>query len=79
MLILSNKSTNISFCLFFEIETFEALEDMVLGLKMLNELSFLTSIIEPFVYTTSEAIKGLISEVLVSCGYPKSMISSKIS
>lgn len=49
MLILSNKSTNISFCLFFEIETLEALEDMVLGLKMLNELSFFTSMREPLV------------------------------
>jgi len=43
MLILSKRSTKISFCLFFEMETLEALEETVLGLKMLNELSFLTS------------------------------------
>lgn len=47
--ILSNKSTNISFCLFFEIETFEAFDETVLGLKILNELNFFTSRIEDFV------------------------------
>jgi hypothetical protein len=60
-------------------ETFEAFEDIVLGLKMLNELSFLTSKIELLVSTTSEAIKGFINEVLVNCGCPKSIISSRIS
>lgn len=66
MLILSKRSTKISFCLFFDIDTFEAFEEMVLGLKMLKELSFLTSKIELLVSTTSEAIKGLMREVLVS-------------
>lgn len=80
MLILSNKSTKISFCLLFEMDTFEALDEMVLGLKRPNdELSFFTSRIEDLVSTTSEAISGLIREVLVSCGWPKSMISSRIS
>lgn len=61
-------------------ETFEALEDIVLGLNRPNEeLSFLTSRREDFVSTTSDAIKGLINEVLVSCGCPKSIISSRIS
>lgn len=69
MLILSNKSTKISFCLLFEMDTFEALDEMVLGLKRPNdELSFFTSRIEDLVSTTSEAISGLIRDVLVSCG-----------
>ena len=50
MLILSNKSTKISFCLFLDIDTCDAFDDMVLGLNNPNEeLSFFTSRIEDFV------------------------------
>lgn len=67
MLILSNKSTKISFCLLFEMDTFEALDDIVLGLKIPKvELSFFTSKIDVLVSTTYDAMSGLISEVLVS-------------
>ena len=70
-----------SLVLFLLTETEEAEELMVLGLKREKLLIFLMSrmlllLVSP---TTSLAIRGLICEVLVSCGCPKSMISSNIS
>lgn len=48
-------------------DTFEALDDIVLGLKIPKvELSFFTSKIDVLVSTTYDAMSGLISEVLVS-------------
>jgi hypothetical protein len=61
-------------------DTFEAEELTVFELKMEKLLNFLISRIEvDFASTTSLAISGLIWEVLVSWGCPKSMISSRIS
>lgn len=53
--------------MFLDTETFDAVEDTVLGLNRPKEPSFLTSINDDdFVYTTSEAINGFICDVLVS-------------
>lgn len=74
MFIFSKTSTNISFCLFLLTETLEALDEIVFGLKSPKDPNFLISINELLVSTTSEAINGLMWEVLVSWGCPKSII-----
>ena len=81
MLIFSQMSINIQLALFLLTDTDEADELMVLGVKKLKLLLiFFRSIILPDLLSTiSLAISGLICEVLVSWGCPKSMISSKIS
>jgi hypothetical protein len=56
-------------------DTLLALDDTVLGLNKPNDPSFFTSINdEDLVYTTYDAINGLMCEVLVNCGCPKSII-----
>ncbi len=71
-------SIKIQFALFLLTETDEAEELIVLGLKKLL-LIFFRSIMLDLLYTISLAINGFIWDVLVSCGCPKSMISSRIS
>ena len=73
-------SMKISFDLFWLTDTDEAEELIVLGLNREKLLIFFMSIrLLPLPSaTTSDAISGFMCDVFVSCGCPKSMISSKI-